>query len=229
MAFKLSSVVPWGRNIDEYKEMFLLTDDDMKKKIAGFGDGPASFNRQATESGCTVTSFDPIYAFSKQQLEARIGEVRDIVMQQMAENAENYVWDKIRSLDELEQVRMSAMQMFLDDYEQGKKEGRYVCHELPDRLGCPDDSFDIGLSSHFLLMYTSLGYDFHIRAISEMLRVCRQVRIFPLCDLDSNDSEMIQKVIAHFSQSCDTQIKQTGYQFQKGADRLLIINRKLEL
>ena len=36
MAFKLSSVVPWGRNLDEYKEMFLLTDTDMKKKIAGF-------------------------------------------------------------------------------------------------------------------------------------------------------------------------------------------------
>ena len=75
-------------------------------------------------------------------------------------------------------------------------------------------------------MYTSLGYDFHIKAISEMLRVCRQVRIFPLCDLDSNDSEMIQKVIAYFSQSYDTQIKQTNYQFQKGADRLLIISRK---
>lgn len=226
MAFKLNSVVPWGRNIEEYKEMFLLTDGDMKKKIAGFGDGPASFNRQATEFGCSVTSFDPIYAFSKQQLETRISEVKDIVMQQMAENSENYVWDKIRSLDELEQTRMSAMKMFLDDYEQGRKEGRYICHELPNRLSFPDDSFDIGLSSHFLLMYTSLGYDFHIKAISEMLRVCRQVRIFPLCDLDSNDSEMIQNVIDHFAQGYDTQIKQTPYQFQKGADRLLIISRK---
>ena len=225
MAFKLKSVVPWGRNIDEYREMFLLTDSDMKKRIAGFGDGPASFNRQATENGCHVTSFDPIYGFSRQQLEWRISEVKDIVMQQMAENSENYVWDKIRSLDELERVRMSAMKMFLEDFEQGKQEGRYICHELPDRLPFPDDSFDIGLSSHFLLMYTSLGYDFHIKAISEMLRACRQVRIFPLCDLDSNDSEMIQKVIAYFSQSYDTQIKQTNYQFQKGADRLLIISR----
>lgn len=226
MAFKLKSVVPWGRNIDEYREMFLLTDSDMKKRIAGFGDGPASFNRQATENGCHVTSFDPIYGFSRQQLEGRISEVKDIVMQQMAENSENYVWDKIRSLDELERVRMSAMKMFLEDFEHGKQEGRYICHELPDRLPFSDDSFDIGLSSHFLLMYTSLGYDFHIKAISEMLRACRQVRIFPLCDLDSNDSEMIQKVIAYFSQSYDTQIKQTNYQFQKGADRLLIISRK---
>ena len=48
MGMKLEKVVPWGRNIDEYRSMFLLTDDDMKKKIAGFGDGPASFNFQAS-------------------------------------------------------------------------------------------------------------------------------------------------------------------------------------
>ena len=64
MGMQLSGVVPWGRNIDEYREMFLLTDNDMKKKIAGFGDGPASFNCQASESGTDVTSFDPVYIFS---------------------------------------------------------------------------------------------------------------------------------------------------------------------
>ncbi len=69
MALKLNSVVPWGRNIDEYTEMFLLSDEDLNKRIAGFGDGPASFNYQATIQGYNVTSFDPIYCFSKSQLE----------------------------------------------------------------------------------------------------------------------------------------------------------------
>lgn len=44
MAFKLNSVVPWGRNMEEYRQMFQLDDNDMSKKIASFGDGPASFN-----------------------------------------------------------------------------------------------------------------------------------------------------------------------------------------
>ena len=30
MAFLLDSVVPWGRNLDEYRCMFQLSDDDMK-------------------------------------------------------------------------------------------------------------------------------------------------------------------------------------------------------
>ena len=119
MALKLDSIVPWGRNIDEYTEMFLLSDEDMKKRIAGFGDGPASFNYQATMRGYNVTSFDPIYSFSKSQLEARINEVRNVIMKQMSENKENYVWNKIKSLDELESIRMASMMLFLQDYEKG--------------------------------------------------------------------------------------------------------------
>ena len=227
MSFKLNSVVPWGRNISEYREMFLLSGEDMKKRIAGFGDGPASFNCQASEQGSSVTSFDPIYQFSEKELSDRINEVRDTVIQQMRENMENYVWDKITSVEQLEEIRMSAMRMFLADFEQGKKEHRYIYHELPDRLPCADNSFDIGLSSHFLLMYTALGYDFHVDAITEMLRVCKEVRIFPLCDLDSNSSEMIEKVIEYFRKSYAVEIKETDYEFQKGANRLLIIKKNI--
>lgn len=149
-------------------------------------------------------------------------------MKQMSENMDNYVWDKIPSLEKLEEIRSSAMNLFLLDYEQGKQEHRYIYHELPHRLPYPDKAFDIGLSSHFLLMYTSLGYEFHISAISEMLRVCKQVRIFPLCDLDSNTSEMIDTVIAYFENAYRVEIKSTDYEFQKGANRVLMIDQKIE-
>lgn len=33
MAFKLNSVVPWGRNLNEYRLMFQLSDSDMSKKL----------------------------------------------------------------------------------------------------------------------------------------------------------------------------------------------------
>ena len=184
MAFKLDSVVPWGRNLEEYKLMFGLDDSDMTKKIAEFGDGPACFNFEMKGVGGHVVSFDPIYQFTREEIEERIEEVRITVMQQMKENMDNYVWTQIKDLDELEYIRMSSMRKFLLDYEQGKKEGRYVFHELPARLPYEPESFDIGLSSHFLLMYTSLWYDFHIQSITEMLRVCKEVRIFPIVDLE---------------------------------------------
>lgn len=225
MAFELENVVPWGRNLDEYRLMFLLSDSDMSKNIAGFGDGPASFNFEAMQQGYSVTSFDPIYQFSKVDLQKRIEDVRITVMQQMRENMNNYVWTKIKSLEELENVRMSAMRLFLEDFEKGKQEGRYIHHKLPDRLTLEDNTFDIGLSSHFLLMYTSLGFDFHIQAMTEMLRVCREIRIFPIVDLDANKTDLISNVIDYFKQRYNVEIMKTQYEFQKGDNKLLIIKK----
>ena len=225
MAFKLNSVVPWGRNMKEYMLMFRLNESDLSRKIAGFGDGPACFNCEMTEKGGSVISFDPIYQFSKTDLEKRIEEVRTIVMQQMSENMDNYVWKNIKNLDELEFTRMSAMRKFLSDYEKGKNEGRYVFHELPNRLIYDDDYFDIGLSSHFLLMYTSLGYDFHIASMTEMLRVCKEIRIFPIVDLDAVKTDLTEKVIDYFKKDYKVEIVKTEYEFQKGENKLLIIKK----
>lgn len=225
MAFKLNSVVPWGRNLKEYKMMFLLDEAGMEKKIAGFGDGPASFNCEAVQCGYSVTSFDPIYQFPKDELSKRIDEVRSVVIQQMRENMDNYNWTNIRSPEELEKLRMSAMRLFLEDYEQGKKENRYIYHELPERVPFDDNAFDIGLSSHFLLMYTALGYDFHISAMTEMLRVCREIRVFPIVDLDANSTDLVKSVIEHFQKSYKVEIAETQYNFQKGDNKLLIIRK----
>lgn len=227
MAFMLNSVVPWGRNFAEYKSMFCLDENDMSKRIAGFGDGPACFNYEATNEGGHVISFDPIYQFSKEEIEKRIEEVRVTVMQQMKENVVNYVWTRIKDLEELENIRMSAMKKFLSDYERGKNEGRYVFHELPNRLPYEPESFDIGLSSHFLLMYTALGYDFHIRSITEMLRVCKEIRIFPIVDLDANKTDLIKNVINYFKGDYNVEIVATDYEFQKGENKLLVIKNKL--
>lgn len=226
MAFKLNSVVPWGRNFEEYRLMFRLTEDDLKKKLAGFGDGPACFNRELTERGGSAVSFDPIYQFSRKDIERRINEVRVTVMEQTLQNRGNYIWTKIKSPEELENIRMSAMKRFLEDYDKGRAEGRYVYHELPDRLPFEADHFDIGLSSHFLLMYTSLGYDFHIAAMTEMLRVCREIRVFPTVDLDAEKTELIDKVISHFREMFRVEIVSTDYEFQKGGNKMLSIGKE---
>lgn len=223
MSFRLNSVVPWGRNFEEYRQMFMLSDSDLSGKIADFGGGPAGFNCEAAEKGFSVTSFDPIYQFSKAEIENRIEETRTTVMRQMEENFDNYNWNRFKSLDELEAARMNAMRLFLTDFERGRTENRYISHELPNRLPVEDGAFDIGLSSHFLLMYTDLGYDFHIRAITEMLRACREVRIFPIVDLDANNTELSARVIKHFNGRCFVEIRKTDYDFQKGDNLLLIL------
>ncbi len=76
-------------------------------------------------------SIDPIYRFTHRQIRERIAETYETVMAQTRENRDKFVWNTIRSVEELGRVRMAAMQRFLDDYEKGLQQGRYIAAELP--------------------------------------------------------------------------------------------------
>ncbi len=60
ITMKLTEVIPWGRSFDEYRLMFALSERDLVGRILGCGDGPASFNAEATAEGHSVISCDPI-------------------------------------------------------------------------------------------------------------------------------------------------------------------------
>ena len=124
--FTLDKVVPWGRSFDEYRRMFELTDEDLSRRILGCADGPANFNAETTRRGGRVVSCDPLYQFDRQQIQARIADVYDQVLEQTWQNRDAFVWDRIRSIEHLGQVRMEAMEGFLADYEDGKRHCRYI-------------------------------------------------------------------------------------------------------
>jgi SAM-dependent methyltransferase len=124
-------------------------------------------------------------------------------------------WDEIGSVEELGRRRMSAMGRFLEDYENGRQQHRYVCGELP-MLPFDDKSFDIALCSHLLFLYTdNLSLDFHLLAVRELCRVARDVRIFPV--LDANRSTYLSPVIQYVRRS-DMYADEINvpYEFQKG-------------
>ena len=226
MGFELKNVVPWGRNLEEYTKIFKLSDSDLNKRIISFGDGPASFNSEMTQFDKTVISLDPIYQFTKAELKQRIDETKETVMQQMRTNQDKFVWKNIKNVDELEQIRMGAMSNFVTDFELGKEQQRYVYHELPNSTKYDTQEFDLGLSSHFLILYSQLGLDFHLQSITEMLRISKEVRIFPILNLNAVKSEVLESVIDHFGSDFDVKIVSSDYEFQKGGNEMLIIKRK---
>lgn len=224
--FTLETVVPWGRSLAEYRRMFALTDDDLHLSILGCGDGPASFNAEATQLQARVTSCDPVYQFDAQQIRQRIDETAADVLEQTRRNADEFVWTSIRSIDDLRETRMAAMQAFLDDYPEGRAAGRYLDAALPT-LPFGDAAFDLALSSHFLFLYSSqLGEDFHRRAVREMRRVAREVRIFPLLALGGARSPLIDVV----SRDAATDgwlatVESVPYEVQRGANQMLRLRR----
>ncbi len=222
MAFKYKDVVPWGRNYDEYVRMFDLNENELKLKILGCGDGPASFNCECNKRAGNVISIDPIYNLSKEEIQGRIAATYHDVLTQTEKNRDKFRWDIIKSIDELGRKRMNAMQLFLEDYLQGKKDKRYIPASLPD-LPFPDNEFDLSLCSHFLFLYTdNLSYVFHVDAIKEMLRVSKEVRIFPLLDVNASKSPYLEKVLSDFKEM-EIVIRKVNYEFQIGGNELLVI------
>jgi len=202
--------------------MFALRDRDFKQKILGCGDGPASFNATASRRGCRVSSADPLYRFSKAQSRSGIEETTDSVVEQIKQNMEEFVWTHFGSVDVLVRTRTKAMHHFLADYSEGKRVARYLDASLP-KLPFPNEEFDVALCSHFLFLYSKQhDTDFHIESIIELRRVSREVRLFPLLELDSAPSRHLEAVSEGLGrEGYGVERKRVSYEFQKSGNEML--------
>ena len=227
MAVKLENVVPWGRSLAEYQAMFALTDADLQKPILGCGDGPASFNAEMTALGHSVVSIDPVYAFTAVQIEERVRETYPLIIEQVANKPDDFVWDVIESPAKLGEIRLAAMQGFLADFEDGLRNGRYLPAELPN-LPFDDNQFELALCSHFLFLYSEhFDAAFHIASVRELLRVANEVRIFPLLDLNVQQSAHLSTVVDTMkADGFDVQIERVNYEFQRGGNEMLRITNE---
>ena len=226
MAMQLDKVVPFGRSLDEYRQMFLLSEDDLARNIIGVGDGPASFNAEMHALGKRVVSIDPLYRFSADDIEWRFYAMVDTIMEQVKATPDDWVWTYHRSPEHLRQHRINVLARFITDYESGKKTGRYLVGELP-HLDVPDNQFDLALCSHFLFLYSDhFSYEFHRRAILDMLRVAREVRVFPLMTLMLKPSPYVGPLIEELhALGYRAQIHTVQYQLQRGGNQLLCVKR----
>jgi SAM-dependent methyltransferase len=231
---KLEEVVPWGRSLHEYRAMFSLRDEDLQLNILGCGDGPASFNAHWSALGGRVVSVDPIYAFSYDQILWRVEETYSTVVEQTRSNAHRFVWReecvmRFKDADHLGAVRLRVAETFLDDYfESGRKQGRYIAARLP-QLPFADGTFDLGLCSHLLFLYSEqLGFDFHLASLREMARVCREVRVFPLLDLEGRPSPHLEECVrALRGGGLAVEVERVHYEFLRGANEMLRVRQVL--
>ena len=227
MAIRYENVVPWGRSYEEYLRMFDLRPDDLKGRILGCADGPASFNSELTRRGGGVISADPLYEFSAGEIAQRIEESRDEVIGQTRREQHRFVWDTVGSVEELARIRMAAMKAFLDDYESGKSDGRYLAAGLPD-LPFEDQAFDLALCAHLLFFYADqLPVEFHRAGLLELCRVAREVRIFPLVDVNGVRSRHLEPILDELESSgLDPEIREVPYEFQRGGNQMLSIRAR---
>jgi hypothetical protein len=226
MTFTLEEVYPWGRSFGEYQKMFSLGESELRQKIVGCADGPASFNVQATQAGSRIVSCDPLYALSAGEIRARIEETYDRILEQARQNESEFLWDEIKSVEDLGRTRWDSMATFLIDFASQRAAGRYVAASLP-ALPFADRAFDIALCSHYLFLYSGhLTQEFHVQAIVEMCRVAPEARVFPLLSSDGGTSNYVDSVCAELeTRGLSVSIERVSYEFQRGGNEMLRVRR----
>ena len=207
--------------------MFALGERELASCILGCGDGPAAFNAEMARRGKRCVSVDPLYRFSRAEIEGRIREVAAQMLAGTRAKADAFVWSEFRSPEDLGRRRLAIMDVFLADYNAGRREGRYVEAALPE-LPFGDGAFDLALCSHLLFTYSNvLSESDHVRAIVEMCRVAAEARIFPVLDMfDGGRSRHLAPVIDRLrEQGLTAELVRVPYEFQRGGNKMLKVAR----
>lgn len=224
----LDRIIFIGRTYNEYMSMFDLTEEQLQgRRILDCPAGACSFTAEASAHGFDVIATDIAYTFDTDSLHAKGQQDIAHMLEHMQTAEHEYDWTMMQTIEQLGNTRLFALETFCQD--RAQHDQRYIFGTLP-QLQLPDNSVDLTLSAHFLFMYADrLNLSFHIQCLREMMRVTTQeIRIFPLINLYGERVSFIEEAIFAASAGEWTSEEQpTPYIFQKGADSMLILKRKL--
>jgi hypothetical protein len=194
MTFTPNDVAPWARTFDEYVAMFALSDADRSRSILGCGDGPSSFNSEATANGMRVVSVDPIYDLRAEEIQSRIDSTT------------------------------ATTQKFLADYPEGLTQGRYVTGAVPELPFMDSTYDLALCSHFLFLYSQQHDAAIALAAIRELCRVAEEVRIFPLLELGSVPSRHLPAVTASLRElGFQVDRVPVTYEIQKGGNEMMRI------
>ncbi|MQA91764.1 MAG: methyltransferase domain-containing protein [Gemmatimonas sp.] len=219
--FRLGGVVPWGRSAAEYERFFALGASDGPIRILDCGGGPASFAAEWGATGHFAVAVDPLYALPNAEIVDAFEPVAERMLEGMRSARDRFDWTDYGSPEAVVERRGATLRRFALDRSRASSDGRYVAGRLPE-LPFASDAFDLVLCSHLLFLYSNdIGQDDHLAALREMLRVGREVRVFPLADLNGERSSHLDPVVEVLRREAVCEIVHVPFEFQHGASFML--------
>jgi hypothetical protein len=219
----MRKLVLWGHNVDEYRGMFDLSEDDMNARILEYGCGPNAVNARQFHEDHEAVSCDPLFVLDKDILYSKSVMIFAEMADEIRKHQDQFDFSQCGgSLDALIEQRQKGLKEFFADYEQGKDEGRYY-GAADYHLPFPDFSFDFALSAHYLFAdLDEQTVDFHLNVIRELARVAKEVRIFPLIDRDGKTSEFLGPVLLQLQQEgYGAEVREVDYHLHKAENAML--------
>ncbi|MBS1776336.1 MAG: SAM-dependent methyltransferase [Bacteroidetes bacterium] len=210
----------WGRTLEEYTKMFSLGCISAETKILSIADGPSTFNLELRRNGVQVVSVDPIYSLPVEKMRACFEESYLFNKQFFYTYPEKFNLKEDDEVENLLSKRRRTFETFVDDYVQHPS--NYQFGKLPS-LNFLDKSFDLCLCSNFLFLFEHLfDLEFHLNSIKELLRLGKEIRIFPLYNNNGQLSNYLEPVTAFLSENGHKwTIEPNDYHVYKNGNRFL--------
>lgn len=222
--FSLPGIVPWGRSAAEYEAFFGLSDVSADARVLDCAAGPASFAAEWSRRGRFVIAIDPMYDRPAIELLSAFPETAGKMLAGMRTAHARFNWEYYKTPEQVIDRRRQALLAFAEDRQRAGSAGRYVAGALP-HLPLPSDSFDVVLCAHFLFLYSAeLDMEMHLASLREMLRVGREVRVFPLLDMDGERSRHVDRAVEELRQEAEVELVRVPFEFRRGDFRMLRMN-----
>jgi hypothetical protein len=222
--FKVKGPIFIGRSWAEYLRMFSLSREDLEKgKILDCAAGASSFTAHMAEEGYSVQAVDLLYSEEADVLCSKCEEHLKVLVESLGSTQQKFVWNFFSDLEDLRSHRNIACRDFIMDYRNHRS--RYTASDIRN-LPFRENEFSMVLCSHLLFIYDHrLDYDFHKRAVIEMLRVSSgEVRIYPIVKNRGEKSPFVKQLIDDLP-DLYMDIVSVDYEFRKGGNEMLIVKK----
>lgn len=217
------------RTLSDYRDMFLLTDDELVgRSILDCPAGASPFGAQVRALGGHVVSVDPAYHRPADELVTRARTDLERIVAWQRAHPGNFDWDYLRSPEEIDRRWSEGIDVFARDFELDGV--RYLDAALPS-LPFADGDFDLVVSGFLLFVYPELlGFDAHLCALLELVRVGRgEARVYPVHDTVGVEYPMLAELRSALSRvGVHTDLVPTGtaYTPRPDSDRMLVCRRR---
>ncbi|MDE2889485.1 MAG: class I SAM-dependent methyltransferase [Gemmatimonadota bacterium] len=220
--FNFGGAVPaWGRSAAEYEAFFALSDVPSSARVLDCGGGPSSFTAEWGGTGRFVVAVDPVYGFSGHKIEADFQSTSARMLKGAREAYARFRWDHYGSPESVVRLRRDVLSTFLRDFRSASASGRYVAGRLPD-LPFRSKTFDLVLCSHLLFLFSAeFNLEMHVACLWELLRVGREVRVYPLLDMSGKPSRHLDHTIQKMRDRADAEVVPVPFEFRRGDTNML--------
>ena len=223
----IGDLVVTPRPLSEYRDMFLLTDEELVAgPILDCPGGASPFGAQVRSRGGSVVSVDPTYVLSPEELADRVAEDIEHASRWMSAHPANFDWSYMGTPRSFTRSFELAAELFLADYRPDSC--RYVAASLPT-LPFDDGAFRLSLCSHLLFCYPEyLTYADHLTGLLELVRVTSdEVRIYPLVDTSGAGYPWMDALRADLAEyGVATEVRRARSHYVIGTDSLLVCRRE---